>query len=63
MLLDHLHKQWQRQSLDGKRVHYRVRWAPDDLRFGTIARVKDLTLFIGCFCFSHTDIVSMTEIE
>lgn len=62
-MLTQLNDPSERQELDGKRVHYRVRWARGDVRVGTIARVKAMTLFIGCFCFSHADIVSMEEVQ
>lgn len=53
---------WNRDKLDGKKVHYRVRWS-DELRRGTISRVKDLTVFIGCECLHHDDLVFMREVQ
>lgn len=62
-MIDHLRSPWLRKKLDGKKVHYRVRWAPDELRQGTIARVKDKTLFVGCACLHHDDLVSLVEVQ
>lgn len=53
--------QFSRRSLAGKHITYRVRWAPHEKRSGTISRVSDTTIWVGCFCFSHSDIVAMRE--
>lgn len=50
------------KSLHGKKVHYRVRWARDEVRQGTVSRVKEHTLFIGCECLHHDDLVSLVEV-
>lgn len=62
-LLDRLRSSWLRKNLEGKLVHYRVRWAPGEERQGTISRMKDSTLFIGCFCFHHDDIVALSKVQ
>ena len=56
-------RDWSRNKLAGRKVHYRVRWAPEALRAGTISRVKDTTLFIGCECLHHDDLVSLVEVQ
>jgi hypothetical protein len=54
-------RDWRRDNLNGKKVHYRVRWS-DELRQGTVARVKASTLFIGAECLHHDDLVSLMEV-
>lgn len=61
-LLTDLHDPVDRAKLAGKRVQYRVRWAPDELRAGTVSRVKASTLFIGAACLHHDDLVSLVEV-
>lgn len=63
-MLEYLgYSRFSRKSLEGKKVYYRVRWAPHEERVGTIARVKDFVLWLGCACLHHDDIVSMREVE
>lgn len=62
-LLWDLRSAYSRAKLAGKKVHYAVRWAPDALRFGTISRLKASTLFIGCECLHHDDLVVLQEVQ
>jgi len=43
----------------GDKVFYRVRWDMADLRVGTIGKIGDNTIWIGCHCLSHSDVKFM----
>ena len=50
-----------RGELKDRHVVYRVRWDRENERYGTVGRIGNSTLWIGCACFSHGDVVAMRE--
>ncbi len=62
MSLSKLRSALERRKLKGKKVIYRVRWSDED-RGGTITRVSDMTIWIGCFVYNHKDLTALEEIE
>lgn len=60
-VFDDLHDRVERPKLKDKQVEYRVRWDAT-LRAGTIRKVTDTIIWIGCHCYSHSDLTIMREI-
>lgn len=56
------HQLWMGDALVGHHVVYRVRWSDED-RVGTIRRVTVSLIWIGCHCYSHTDLTDMREVN
>jgi hypothetical protein len=60
-LLDTLNS-WARTILKDKQVEYRVRWSAEP-RVGTVRKVTDTLIWVGCFVYSHSDITAMREVS